>query len=97
MQTGVAHAHFVEGRYEEASLWAGRAIRSLANWLPGTIVATASAALCGRLEEAQNLASRLRSLDPTLRVSNLRERLPFSRQEYLAPYEEGLRLAGMPD
>jgi TolB-like protein len=97
MQTGVAHAHFVEGRYEEASLWAGRAIRSLVNWLPGTIVATASAALCGRLGEAQNLASRLRSLDPTLRVSNLRERLPFSRQEYLAPYEEGLRLAGMPD
>ena len=97
MQTGVAHAHFVEGRHEEASLWAGRAIRSLANWLPGMIVATASAALCGRLGDAQNLASRLRRLDPTLRVSNLRDRLPFSRQEYLAPYEEGLRLAGMPD
>jgi TolB-like protein len=97
MQTGVAHAHFVEGRHEEASLWAGRATRSLANWLPGMIVATASAALCGRLGDAQNLASRLRRLDPTLRVSNLRERLPFSRQEYLAPYEEGLRLAGMSD
>jgi TolB-like protein len=96
MQTGVAHAHFVEGRHEEASLWAGRAIRNLANWLPGMIVATASAALCGKLE-AQNLASRLRNLDPTLRISNLRERLPFSRQEYLAPYEEGLRLAGIPD
>ncbi len=97
MQTGVAHAHFVEGRHEEASLWAGRAIRSFANWLPGMIVATASAALCGRLAEAQSLASRLRSLDPTLRISNLRERLPFSRQDYLAPYEEGLRLAGVPD
>jgi TolB-like protein len=97
MQTGVAHAHFVEGRHEEASLWAGRAIRSLANWLPGMIVATASAALCGRLGDAQNLASRLCRLDPTLRVSNLRDRLPFSRPEYLTPYEEGLRLAGMPD
>jgi hypothetical protein len=97
MQTGVAHAHFVEGRHEEASLWAGRAIRSFANWLPGMIVAAASAALCGRLVEAQSLASRLRSLDPTLRISNLQERLPFSRQDYLAPYEEGLRLAGLPD
>jgi hypothetical protein len=53
--------------------------------------------LCVRLGEAQSLASRLRSLDPTLHVANLRERLPFSRQEYLAPYEEGLRLAGMSD
>ena len=97
MQTAVAHAHFVEGRHEEASLWAGRAIRSLVNWLPGMIVATASAALCGRLGDAQNLANRLRSLDPTLRVANLRDRLPFGRQEYLAPYEEGLRLVGMPD
>jgi adenylate cyclase len=97
MQTGVAHAHFVEGRHEEASLWAGRAIRSLANWLPGMIVATASAALCGRLADAQSLGGRLRRLDPTLRVSNLRERLPFSRQDYLRPYEDGLRLAGMPD
>jgi len=49
------------------------------------------------LAEAQSLASRLASLDPTLRISNLRERLPFSRQDYLAPYEEGLRLAGVPD
>lgn len=97
IQTVIAHAHFVEGRHEEASLWAGRAIRNLTNWLPGMIVATASAASCGRLGDAQNLGNRLRNLDPTFRVSNLRERLPFSRQDYLAPYEEGLRLAGVPD
>ena len=97
MQTAAAHAHLVEGRHEEASLWAGRGLRSFANWLPGMIVATASAGLCGRLGDAQNLASRLRSLDPTFRVSILRERLPFSRQEYVAPYEEGLRRAGLPE
>jgi TolB-like protein len=97
MQTGVAHAHFVEGRHEEASLWASRAIRSLGNWLPGMIVATASAALSGRLADAQSLGGRLCRLDPTFRVSNLRERLPFSRQDYLRPYEDGLHLAGIPD
>ncbi len=97
MQTAAAHSHLVEGRHEEASLWAGRGLRSFANWLPGVIVATASAALCGRLEDARNLASRLRGLDPTFCVSNLRERLPFRRQDYLAPYEEGLRRAGIPE
>ena len=97
MQTAAAHAHFVEGRHEEASLWAGRGLRSFANWLPGVIVATASAALCGRLEDARNLAGRLRSLDPTFCVANLRERLPFRRQDHLAPYEEGLRRAGIPE
>ncbi|SEP50918.1 adenylate cyclase [Rhodospirillales bacterium URHD0017] len=97
MQTGVAHAHFVEGRYEEASLWTGRAMRSRPNWLPSMILATANAALSGKLEDAQNLAGRLHSLDPTFRISSLRERLPFSRPEYLAPYEEGLRLAGLPE
>ena len=97
MQTSVGHVHFVEGRYEEASQWTGRAMRSRPNWLPSMILATASAALSGKLEDAQQLASRLRSLDPTLRISNLRERLPFSRPEYLAPYEEGLRRAGLPE
>ena len=97
MQTSVAHSHFFEGRYEEASLWTGRAMRSRPNWLPSMILATASAALSGKLGDAQHLASRLRSLDPTFRISDLRERLPFSRPEYLAPYEEGLRRAGLPE
>ena len=97
MQTSVGHVHFVEGRYEEASQWTGRAMRSRPNWLPSMILATASAALSEKLEDAQQLARRLRSLDPTLRISNLRERLPFSRPEYLAPYEEGLRRAGLPE
>ena len=36
--------------------------------------------------DTQKLASRLRNFDPTLRVSNLRERLPVSRQFDLASY-----------
>jgi adenylate cyclase len=97
MQTGVAHAHFVVGRHEEASEWAGRAIRGLPSWIPGVIVATASAALCGRLAEARALVGQLRELDPALRISSLRERIPFRRENLLALYESGLRQAGMPE
>ena len=49
MQAGAAHAHFVVGHHEEASAWAGRAVRGRPNWIPGVIVAAASTALCGRL------------------------------------------------
>jgi hypothetical protein len=39
----------------------------------------------------------LRSLDPSLRVSNLRDWLPIHRPEDLARFADGLRLAGLPE
>ncbi len=40
---------------------------------------------------------RLRLLDPTLRVSNLKNWLPIHRAADLARFAEGLRLAGLPE
>ena len=97
MKTGVAHAHFVVGHHEEASVWATQAIRETPNWIPGVIVAAASAALCGSLTDARALADQLRKLDPNLCLSNLRDRLPFRRDEYIAAYRDGLRQAGLRD
>ncbi len=97
MQAGVAHAHFVLGRHEEAAVWAGRATRALPDWIPAKIVASASTAFCGRLTEARALCTQLRTLDPALRVSTLRERIPFREDRYFAFYESGLRQAGLPE
>jgi TolB-like protein/class 3 adenylate cyclase len=97
MQAGAAHAHFVVGHHEEASAWAGRAVRGRPNWIPGVIVAAASTALCGRLSEARVMVSQLRKLDPTLRIAALRDRIPFRRVRCLAAYESGLRDAGLPE
>jgi hypothetical protein len=41
--------------------------------------------------------ARLRQLDPMLRLSNLREQMPFRRAEDLARLMDGLRKAGLPD
>ena len=58
----------------------------------------ASNALAGRLGQTQKVLARLRQLDPTLRVSNLRDRLdPYRRPEDVARYEQGLRKAGLPE
>jgi adenylate cyclase len=98
MLGATAHAHFYALRYDVASLWAERALRSSPNTLLALRIAAASNALAGRLEQAQRLLARLRQLDPGLHVSNLGNTLGlYRRQEYVARLEEGLRRAGLPE
>jgi hypothetical protein len=46
---------------------------------------------------AQKAMVRLREIDPSLRISNLREVISYLRSEDLAKWEEGLRKAGLPE
>jgi adenylate cyclase len=97
-QHSTAFAHFCAGRYEEASSWAATALRSLPDNIQALRIGAASNALAGRPQKAQELLARLRQLDPTLRVSNLKDVLgPCRRPDDLARYEEGLRKAGLPE
>ncbi len=97
MQNAAAHAHFVAGRYDEASSCAEMALRELPETHSLLRIAAASNALAGHMEEAKKVSTRLRQLDPTLRVSNLKDVLGPFRPEDLARYEEGLRKAGLPE
>jgi hypothetical protein len=64
----------------------------------GLRIDAASNAMAGRLEQAHKIVSRLQQLNPTLRVSNLKDVLgPYRRAEDLSRYEEGLRRAGLPE
>jgi hypothetical protein len=60
-------------------------------------VFAASNALAGRLKDAQKAMARLREIDPTLRVSDLKDLTPLQRPEHAARYAEGLRKAGLPE
>jgi TolB-like protein len=96
IQTGVALAHFIAGRWDAASSWAGRAFREVpALVLPAAVIA-ASQALGGRSEEAARALQQLRKFNPALRLSSLDQWLPFERPEDLARFAEGLRRAGLP-
>ncbi|MBI5910961.1 MAG: winged helix-turn-helix domain-containing protein [Betaproteobacteria bacterium] len=97
MQTGCAHACLFVGRYEEASSWSQRALREQPDFMTTHRIAAASYALAGRPEEARQAITRLRQLDPSLRVSNLGDQIPLRRPEDLAIYQEGLRRAGLPE
>ena len=103
-QMAIAFAHFFAGRYDDASLWAEKALalspprlREKAVYHPALLIAAASNALAGRLEEARNAAARSRQLNPTPHISNLKNQIPLRRPEDLARYTEGLRKAGLTD
>jgi TolB-like protein/Tfp pilus assembly protein PilF len=98
MQGAIALAHLIAGRYDEASSWAERALRENPNLRQAARVAAASHALAGRLEDAQRALAHTLQLDPELRLSNLKDRLPpLRRPEDSDRYAEGLRRAGLPD
>ena len=98
MQAATAYAHFYAGRYDEASLWAARALREFPDVYHALRISAASHALGGRLEQAQKALARLRQLVPAERVSNLRELMgPYRRPEDFAKLEDGLRKAGLPE
>ena len=97
MQTGTAFAHLLASRYDEASSWVEQAYRNDQKFLAAAAVAAASHALAGRLDEAQAAMQQVRQIDPTLRVSNLRDWYPLRRPEDFARWADGLRKAGLPD
>jgi tetratricopeptide (TPR) repeat protein len=95
MQTATAFAHFIAGRLDEASLWAQTALRQQSNFIMAIGVAAASGALADRTAQANEAVARLRQISPRLRISNLKDWLPFRRPEDFARWTEGLRKAGL--
>jgi hypothetical protein len=57
----------------------------------------ASASLAEVPERPETSVTRLCELEPTLRVSNLRNQIPYRRPEDLARLADGLRKAGLPE
>ena len=97
MQAGMAMAHLFAGRFNTASSLAETVFRHLPSFLMPVGVMAASHALAGRQDEAERAMTRLRELDPTLRISSLPDWLPIRRPKDLATLADGLRKAGLPD
>jgi TolB-like protein/class 3 adenylate cyclase/Tfp pilus assembly protein PilF len=98
MRSGTAHAHFFLSRYDEAASWAAMALQDNPNHQGGLRIAAASNAMAGRPEQAHRAVARLRQLNPSLRVSTLKNVLgPYRHTEDLSRYQEGLRQAGLPE
>ncbi|HMF23009.1 MAG TPA: winged helix-turn-helix domain-containing protein [Pseudolabrys sp.] len=97
VRAGLGYAYFLAGRYDEAAALTLSALGARPGYLTAMRGAAASHALAGRLDEARRLITRMHARDPALRVSNLPDLLPFSREQDSARWTDGLRKAGLPD
>jgi TolB-like protein len=98
METGVAFGHYLGRHFGEASEWAGRALQKEPEAHNSLRVGAAAAAMAGSIEKAKYLCDRLRAVDPTLSLSNLREVMgPYRDPRHPALFAEGLRKAGLPE
>ena len=59
-------------------------------------LAAASHALAGRHAQARQAMARMREIDRSFRMSDVKEVAPF-RGDDLVRYTEGLKLAGLPE
>jgi TolB-like protein len=97
MQTGMAAAHLIAGRFEVASSWAEKALRELPGFSLACGITAASYALAGRMEEAERAIQHLRRIAPHMRIANLKDWIPFRRPQDLELFATGLRKAGLPE
>jgi len=98
MLSGIALAHFLAGRHQEASAWVEKSLRENPRSLGTLRLAAVSNALAGRPEEARKAVARALELDPAMRLSTLKDRIGiFGRAEDGEKYAEALRLAGLPE
>jgi TolB-like protein/Tfp pilus assembly protein PilF len=93
----MAVSHLLCGRYDESVIWAESSLRLLSNHVTALRVLVASLAMAGRIEAAREAYATYQRLDPDGRISNLKDRIAFRRDEDVAKFANGLRLAGMPE
>jgi adenylate cyclase len=95
---GIALAHMIEGRYEEAIGWADRCLHERASHTGALRIRVASCAHLGLLPEARQWLARLLEVDPGLTISWVKAyATTFLPPETVAVYLEDLRKAGLPE
>jgi adenylate cyclase len=95
-ETGTAFAHLRAGRYEEASLWAKKALRDQPRSADAAQAVVLSSALVGDLEKAKDAMRRLLEIAPNRRISTALISKNLSPKAK-ARFVDILREAGMPD
>jgi len=97
VQTSLAMAYFLADHTEAALLWATAAASQEPKFLPAQAVLAASLASAGRINEARDVCARVLQLQPTLRLSNVKEVAPYRRPQDIKRLVEAFRVAGMPE
>ena len=93
---GIARAHYVAGRYDEAVDWATRTITNKPDYFLGHLILAASLAKLDRLDEARAAVAEYLKYFPNASVTDaLKE--PYKDETINESLMAGLRRAGMPE
>ena len=95
--TALAFAHLLQGRHDEASLWAARAVSHRSDWMSGWWASALANAFAGDIDKARKSVARIRQLNPKLHIAGFHDVIPFRRPQDTARVMEGFRLAGLPE
>jgi TolB-like protein len=90
---GLALAHYLASRYEDALKHAGLVVELRPDWWLGLIMYTASLAQSGRLKEARTACGVLRRAKPDMTLASLND-LPFAKESDRNHVAEGLHKGG---
>jgi len=95
--TQIAEADLQEGRYQEATESAKKALRLNNYMIQAHLILAASCAHLQRLDEARAAVKQSLKLNDRLTITRLDEFFPIARYKNLDAYLEGLRKAGLPE
>ncbi len=93
--SGIAMAHFVAFRYEEATQWSLKSIHRKPTWRMGHAILVSSLAHLGRLKEAKDSVANFLDKIPNVSISGIS--LSFNNIDDEQRFVEGLRMAGLPE
>ena len=97
MAAAAALAHFVAGQFDEAVLYARKALAQNPRFAPTLRVLAASLARLDDMGGATRSVRELLKLEPHLTLEILRARMAHMDARALEPFMEALRIAGLPD
>jgi tetratricopeptide (TPR) repeat protein len=95
--SATAFGYFLLGDLDQSSAWSDRALQMRPDWPVALRVSAMSHALAGRDRLAQQAMTRLRALQPALRLSNLHEQMYLDRPEHMEKFVAAMRKAGLPE
>ena len=92
--SGLAVAHYQEGRYAEAVGFGRKAVQQRSGMIPGYRIYIASLAQAGRIDEAHAALARLKELHPDISIAWIERHVPYTPGP-MAKFLEGMRKAGL--
>jgi adenylate cyclase len=100
---GFCVAYFVDGDYAKVLDWAAEDLRQFPTRIAALRYRIAALGLLGRVDEARQAVDRVLAIDPAQTISRCRSHVevvlknPFKRPGVAEAFNEGLRLAGLPE